>query len=84
MLSSAEWVLLVWAVLATLSMGYYHYRFNQAKNMMQVSSHIFMGIAEGTTVMKKTATGVVFTNSTEESYDEIRIQNRQGQGTDCS
>jgi len=77
-MSPAEWFLLSWAMLATLVMGYYHYRLQRAQDMMYVSSRIFVGLADGSTVIKRTQDGVVFTNLTEESHNEIRIQNRQG------
>jgi hypothetical protein len=78
MFSSAELFLLSWASIATVLAVYYHSHFKRAHVLVEVSSRIFMGIAEGSTVMTKTATGVVFTNSDEEITDEIRIQNRQG------
>lgn len=78
MFSSAELFLLSWASVATVLAVYYHTKLKYVQSMMQVSSRIFMGIAHGSTVIKKTPDGVVFTNVDEEITDEIRIQNRQG------
>jgi copper(I)-binding protein len=76
MFSTAEIFLLVWAGVATIAAAFYHTAFRRASRMAFMAHLMLVGLAKGTAKMDKANATTIFTNSTEESEHEIRIETR--------
>jgi len=82
MFSNAELFLLAWAMFATACAGYYQHQVLRWKKAGEIQQRILVGLMIGSTIMRKTASGAVFTNSNEGENDEIRIESRESKGAD--